>query len=357
MHLALACGMVTATMDLVLSAADLRLLRSMLRSTTLGAGLVRRARVILALHEGETYARIATTHGVTDKYIATWKRRVHEGGLLALGDAPRSGRPDRLDPRVEAKILALTQEPPPSPLTHWTTRRMAMKVGVSHMTVARVWHRAGFKPHRLEHYLNSDDPDFETKAADVIGLYLAPPTNAVVFAVDEKSAIQALDRRDPVLPMSPGRAERHGFEYKRNGTLSLYTALNVTTGAVEGMTAAHHTSAEFLHFLDRVVATQSPRREIHLIADDLSAHKTHAVTAWLAAHPRVTLHYTPTYSSWLNQVDLWFAKIERDVIARGIFSSTADLRRKLMQYIRLHNTTSQPIQWAYSNPSHRIRAG
>ena len=349
--------MFTATMDLALSAADRRILRSMVRSTTLGAGLVRRARVILALHEGESYARIATTHGVTDKYIATWKRRFHEGGILALGDAPRSGRPDRLDPRVEAKILALTQEPPPSPLTHWTTRRMALKVGVSHMTVARVWHRAGFKPHRPEHDLTSDDHDFETTAADVIGLYLAPPTNAVVFSVDEKTAMQALDRRDPVLPMSPGRVERHGFEYKRNGTLSLYAALNVATGAVEGMTATRHPSAAFLQFLDRVVATQSPRGEIHLIADNLSAHKTKAVSAWLAAHPRVTLHFTPTYSSWLNQVELWFAKIERDVIARGIFTSTPDLRRKLMQYIRLHDTTSQPMQWAYGNPSHRIRAG
>ena len=345
------------TMDVVLSADDLRILRSMIRSTTLGAGLVRRARVLLALYDGQSYAEIVATHGVTDKFIAKWKRRVAEGGVLALGDAPRSGRPDRLDPRVEAKLLARTQDAPPAPLTHWTTRRMATEIGVSHMTVARVWQRAGFKPHQLERYLMSDDPDFEVKAADVIGLYLAPPTNAVVFSVDEKTAIQALDRLDPVLPMSPGRAEKHGFEYKRNGTLSLYAALNVATGAVEGMTAAHHTSAEFLRFLDRVVATQSPRREIHLIADNLSAHKTKAVGAWLDAHPRVTLHYTPTYSSWLNQVELWFAKIERDVIARGIFTSAADLRRKLMQYIRLHNKTCQPIQWAYSNPSHRIRAG
>jgi transposase len=345
------------TMDVVLSADDLRILRSMIRSTTLGAGLVRRARVLLLLHEGQSYAAIVATQGVTDKFIAKWKRRVAEGGVLALGDAPRSGRPDRLDPRVEAKILARTQDAPPAPLTHWTTRRMAKEIGVSHMTVARVWQRAGFKPHQLERYLTSDDPDFETKAADVIGLYLAPPTNAVVFSVDEKTAIQALDRLDPVLPMSPGRVEKHGFEYKRNGTLSLYAALNVATGAVEGMTAAHHTSAEFLRFLDRVVATQSPRREIHLIADNLSAHKTKAVAEWLVAHPRVTLHYTPTYSSWLNQVELWFAKIERDVIARGIFTSTTDLRRKLMQYIRLHNKTCQPIQWAYNNPTNRIRAG
>ncbi len=279
-----------------------------------------------------------------------------DGGLAALGDLPRSGRPDRLDPRIEAKILAKTQERPPAPLTHWTTRRMAALIGVSHVTVHRVWQRAGVRPHRLEHYGTSDDPDFERKAADVIGLYLKPPTNAVVFSVDEKAHMQALDRLDPVLPLSPGRAERHGFEYVRHGTLSLYAALNVGTGHVEGMTTRRHTSAEFLRFLARLVATQPRRTEIHLIVDNLSAHKTRAVAAWLAAHPRVHLHFTPTYSSWLNQVELWFAKIERDMIARGIFTSTADLRRKLMQYIRAHNKTCQPIQWSYTNVKHRITA-
>lgn len=348
--------MFTPSMDLVLSADDRRILTGMLRATTLSVGLVRRARVMLALADGQSYAQIAATVGVTDAFIARWKKRVVEGGLPALGDRPRSGRPDRLDPRVEAKILAKTQEPPPAPFTHWTTRRMARLIGVSHVTVHRVWQRAGLQPHRLERYLTSDDPDFETKAADVIGLYLNPPAHAVVFSVDEKSHIQALDRLDPVLPLSPGRAERHGFEYQRNGTLSLYAALNVATGRVEGMTAQRHTSAEFLRFLDRLVATQPTRRAIHIIADNLSAHKTKAVAAWLTAHPRVTLHYTPTYSSWLNQVELWFAKIERDMIARGIFTSTADLRRKLMQYIRAHNKTCQPIQWSYSNPKHRIRA-
>ena len=348
--------MFPTTMDLLLTADDRRVLSGMLRATTISAGLARRARVILALAEGDSYAEIRRAWGVTDAYIARWKQRVVAAGLPALGDLPRSGRPDRLDHRVEARILAKTQEPPPAPLTHWTTRRMGQLIGVSYVTVHRVWRRAGLKPHRLEHYVVSDDPDFETKAADVIGLYLTPPANAVVFSVDEKTAIQALDRLDRRLPLSPGRAERHGFEYKRNGTLSLYAALEVGTGHVEGMTTSRHTSAEFVRFLDRLLATQSRRREIHIIADNLSAHKTKAVTAWLTAHPRVHMHYTPTYSSWLNQVELWFAKIERDMIARGIFTSVGDLRRKLMQYIRLHNKTCQPIQWAYNNPKHRIRA-
>lgn len=276
--------------------------------------------------------------------------------MLALSDAHRSGRPDRLDPKLEAKILARTHAPPPAALTHWTMRRIAVELGVSHATVGGVRRRAGSKPHQLTRYLTDGDPDFETKAADVIGLYLAPPTNAVVFCVDEKTAIQALGRLDPVLLMSLGRAERHGFEHKRNGTLSLNAALNVKTGSVEVMTAARHTSAEFLRFLDRVIATQPAQTETHLIADNLSAHKTKAVAAWLDALPRVTLHFTATYSSWLNQVELWCAKVERDVIARGIFTSTGDLRRKLMHYIRLQNRSCQPIRWAQSNPSYRIRA-
>lgn len=161
--------------------------------------------------------------------------------------------------------------------------------------------------------------------------------------MDEKTAIQALDRRDPILPLSPGRAVRHGFEYVRHGTLSLYAALEVGTGHVEGMAAPRHTSAAFVQFLDRVVARQPKRREIHIICDNLSAHKTKRVQAWLDLHPRVTLHYTPTYASWLNQIEIWFAKIERDLIARGIFTSVADLRRKLLQYIRAHNKACRPF--------------
>ncbi len=222
------------------------------------------------------------------------------------------------------------------------------------MMVARVWAKHGLKPHRLERYLASDDPDFERKAADIIGLYLKPPQHAAVFCVDEKTAIQALDRLDPVLPLSPGRAERHGFEYYRHGTLSLYAAFETRTGEVLGRTAERHTSAEFVAFLTDLVTHQPKRREIHVILDNLSAHKTKLVHAFLAEHPHVHLHFTPTYSSWLNQVELWFAKIERDVIARGIFTSVKDLARKLMRYIRIYNQTPKPVKWRYSDISNRI---
>ena len=201
----------------------------------------------------------------------------------------------------------------------------------------------------------SDDPDFELKAADIIGLYVKPPQHAAVFCVDQKTAIQALDRLDPVLPLWPGRLERHGFEYYRHGTLSLYAALNTKTGEVLSKTAAHHTSQEFVAFLADLVANQPRGQEIHLIADDLSAPKTRRVEQFLAAHPKLHLHFTPTYSSWLNQVENWFAKIERDVIARGMFTSVEDLKRKLMRYLRHYNRAPKPIKWTYRDPRQRIR--
>ncbi len=341
---------------LALASAERTELEAMTRATRVPAGLARRARLILALADGATYTAISTAFGVPATTISRWRQRFARGRVMGLRDAPRSGRPDRLSPSLEAKILARTQQAPPAPFTHWSVRRLARHLGVSPATVHRVWQRAGLQPHRLEHYTASPDPEFERKAADIIGLYLHPPAHAAVFCVDEKTAIQALDRRDPVLPLSPGRAERHGFEYVRHGTLSLYAALEVGTGHVDGRTAIRHTSQEFVAFLDHLLHQQPRRLAIHVIADNLSAHKTKAVATWLAAHPRVTLHYIPTYSSWLNQVELWFAKIERDCIARGIFTSTADLRRKLMQYIRAHNKTCRPFHWAYSTPQRRIRA-
>lgn len=258
---------------------------------------------------------------------------------------------------LEAKIVRLTlQTKPPAPLTHWSSRRLAVKLGVAHTTVTKVWKLHGLKPHRLERYKGSPDPDFETKAADIIGLYIEPPVNAVVFCVDEKTAIQALDRTDPVLPLRPGRAEAHGFEYVRHGTRSLYAALDVGTGRVQGKVAARHTSVEFVDFLKTVTRSAPRGKAIHFVVDNLSAHKTQAVKDWLAAHPRVTMHYTPTYSSWLNQVESWFARIERDCIARGIFTSTTDLTRKLLRYITLHNETCQPFVWRYRDVTRRMPA-
>jgi hypothetical protein len=287
-------------------------------------------------------------------YISRWKERFEQEGFAGLYSRNPGREVQKRTPALEARILSWTRRQPPDGSTHWSSRKLAQHLGVNHMMVARVWRRAGLQPHRLERYMASNDPNFEAKAADVIGLYLKPPQHAVVFCVDEKTAIQALDRLDPVLPLSPGRAERHGFEYYRHGTLSLYAALDTKTGQVLGKTAARHTSQEFVAFLGDIVASCAAGQEIHIIADNLSAHKTRQVEQFLSHHRNVHIHYTPTYASWLNQIELWFSKIERDLIHRGIFQSVGDLSRQLMRYIRHYNKTAKPIKWKYHDPSHRI---
>src|SRR5450755_2947347 len=298
----------------------------------------RRARLILLLDAGHTWAWIREKLDCRDSFIDRWSKRFLAERLAGLFSRHAGQLPTTLTPAVEARILEWSvKRKPPDGSTHWSTRKLAAHLSISHMMVARVWRKHALRPHRLEGYMASNDPEFETKAAEIIGLYLHPPQHAAVFCVDEKTAIQALDRLDPVLPLSPGRAERHGFEYYRHGTLSLYAAFNTKTGEVLGKTAARHTSAEFVAFLTDIVVNQPLGKEIHVIADNLSAHKTKQVDAFLAARPKLHLHFTPTYSSWLNQVELWFGKIERDVIARGVFTSVSDLKRKLMRYIRHYN--------------------
>src|SRR5271163_89543 len=340
--------------ELRLTSSERAELRDRMRSRTLPAEDVRRARLILLLAEDKSYSAIRHVLGCNPNYISRWKGRFETERLAGLYSHYRGRAVEKRTPALEAKILEWTRRPPPDGSTHWSSRKLARHLGISHMMVARVWQRAGLKPHRIERYMASDDPDFETKAADIIGLYVKPPQHAAVFCVDEETAIQALDRLDPVLPLSPGRLERHGFEYYRHGTLSLYAALNTKSGEVMGKTAAHHTSQEFVAFLAEVVANQPRGKEIHLIADNLSAHKTKRVEQFLVAHPKVHLHYTPTYSSWLNQIENWFARIEREVIARGIFTSVKDLARKLMRYIRHYNRAPKPLKWSYRDPSQRI---
>jgi transposase len=307
------------------------------------------------LAAGQSYREICNELRCSSEYIARWKQRFLETRIAGLDSRHRGRKAWVVTPKMEARVIELTRRPPTDGSTQWSTRKLGREVGISYVTVAEIWKRAGLKPHRLKRYMASDDPDFETKAADIIGLYIDPPTNAAVFCVDEKTAIQALDRLDPVLPLSPGRLERHGFEYFRHGTLSLYAALDTLSGEVFGKTASRHTSQEFVSFLEELVAQHPHRGAIHVILDNLSAHKTKLVEAFLTDHPNVTLHFTPTYSSWLNQVENWFARIERDVIARGVFTSTGDLRRKLMRYIRKYNRYARPIRWAYNDPTRRIR--
>ena len=338
--------------------ADERLeLEQMTQSRTLPAGDVFRARLVLMLADGLPYRTIQERLDTTAPTISRWKDRFLKERVAGLLEIRHPGqKPSVMTPALQAKVLEATRRKPKDGSTHWSCRKLAAQLGISKDTVQRIWHRAGLKRHRLERYMASDDPEFERKATDIIGLYLHPPQHAAVFCVDEKSAIQALDRLDPVLPMSPGRAERHGFEYYRHGTLSLYAALDVRSGKVHGKTAARHTSDEFVAFLQEVIALCKPSQEIHVILDNLSAHKTHKVASFLEQHPNVKLHFTPTYSSWLNQVEIWFSRIERDVIARGVFTSVRDLARKLTRYIRAYSKTARPFHWKYSDVRRRVTA-
>ncbi len=324
------------------------------KSRTLPAGDVFKARLILALAGGKSYSVVEAELNTSRPTIARWRTRFEQARMEGLEGRHKGSRPRKGTPSVQARILKKTQQKPADGSTHWSCRKMAAVVGVSPATVHRIWAKARLKPHRLDRYMASNDPAFEEKAAEIIALYMDPPQHAAVFCVDEKTAIQALDRLDPVLPLSPGRAEKHGFEYYRHGTLSLYAALDVKTGKVHGKTARRHTSADFIGFMTDIVDRSPAGKEIHIVLDNLSAHKTQAVKEFLEQNPQVRFHFTPTYSSWLNQVEIWFAKIERDVIARGVFTSVADLSRKLMKYIRAYAKTATPFSWKYTDVRRRI---
>src|ERR1022692_1645794 len=324
------------------------------QSRTLPAGDVFRAGLIMALADGIRYREIARSLKTSGPTIARWKTRFEQEGMAGLAGRHRGSKPRAATPVVQARVIRRVQQRP-GDSTHWSCRKLANELGLSKSTVQRILAQAQLKPHRLQRYMASNDLDFEAKAADIIGLYLHPPQHAAVFCVDEKTAIQALDRLDPVLPLFPGRAERHGFEYYRHGTLSLYAALDVKTGKVKGKTTKRHTSAEFIAFLNQLLTQTRWAKEIHIVLDNLSAHKTPAVEEFLAQHPKVRFHFTPTYTSWLNQVELWFAKIQRDVISRGVFTSVADLARKLHKYIGAYAKSARPFRWTYTDPQRRIR--
>ena len=342
--------------DVVLSEDQQLELSRIAQSRSLPAGYVFRARLILMLTEGASFRTIKLRLRTTAPTIIRWKQRFLASGLDGLDTHHPGQGATVLTAALRARILSATRKKPKDGSTHWSCRKLALALGISKDIVHRAWKEVGLKPHRLERYMASDDPEFESKAADIIGLYLNPPQHAAVFCVDEKTAIQALDRLDPVLPLSPGRAERHGFEYYRHGTLSLYAALDTATGRVHGKTAARHTSRDCVAFLHEVVSLCPPHQQIHIILDNLSAHKTALVRQFLEQNPRVRFHFTPTYSSWLNQVEIWFARIEREVIARGVFTSVPDLARKLRRYINAYSANARPIQWTYSDPSRRIRS-
>src|SRR5260221_2545912 len=268
---------------IVLAPPERRELKRRAWQRSLAVELVKRTEVILMLAAGHSYREVRQQLDCSDEYIREWKRRFQEERLAGLDSRYRGSQRRTRTAETEARILEATRQGPTDATTHWSSYRLAKELGISQSSVSRVWRHFGIQPHRVRGYMASDDPEFEEQAADIIGLYLQPPLNAAVCCVDEKSAIQALHRLDPVLPLSPGRAERHGFEYFRHGTLSLYAALNTPTGDVLGKTTSRHTSAEFVDFLGQIVASQPEVREIHIVADNSSAHKTKNVFEFLQA--------------------------------------------------------------------------
>jgi len=328
---------------LVLKAGDRERLEAVLRASTAPVSLVRRATIVLLAAEGHANAEIARRVGVSGPTVLTWRTRYRTGGLTALGDLPRSGRPATHD---EVTVLAATLAPPPERLgvTHWSSRLLGAELGMSFATVARIWRRWNVQPWRIETFKFSTDPELEAKIRDVVGLYLNPPDNAVVVSIDEKSQIQALDRTAPILPLRPGIPAQQTHDYKRNGTTTLFAALQVATGEVTDRCYTRHTHAEFLDFL-KLVAKTHPRVQLHVVCDNYATHKHPKVKAWLAKNPRVQMHFTPTSSSWLNMVEIFFGIITRQAIRRGTFTSVKDLIGVIETFIDGWNERCQPFTW------------
>jgi transposase len=307
---------------------------------------------VLLAAEGVANYEIAERVGVTRPTVNLWRNRYAERGLAGLDGVRPPGRPRSVD---RARVVAATLTPPPKSLgvTHWSSRLLGDRLGIEHSTVASIWKEYGVRPWRSETFKFSTDPELEAKVIDVVGLYLAPPENAVVLCVDEKSQIQALNRTQKTLPMQPGRAEQRTHDYVRHGTATLFAALEIATGKVTGLCKQRHRHQEFLAFLKHV-ARAYPDVELHLVMDNYSTHKHATVKAWLAANPRIHVHFTPTSGSWLNLVEVWFGIIERQAIRRGSFPSVRDLMTKIREFITGWNHRKHPFIW--TKPADQVLA-
>jgi transposase len=328
---------------LELSDEERATLASWTRSRTLSAGRAERARIVLAVADGSGTTAVARQVGVSRPTVIKWRDRFAAEGLAGLEDEERSGRPKSVD---DAAIIAATLEPPPEKLgvTHWSSRLLGRQLGIGDATVARAWRKYGVKPWRRETFKFSTDPELEAKVRDVVGLYLNPPAKAIVLCIDEKSQIQALNRTAPILPLRPGLPEKATHDYKRNGTTTLFAALEVATGKVTDQCYDRHGKAEFLDFLKKV-AKAYPRRELHVVLDNYHTHKHDDINRWLAKHPRITLHFTPTSGSWLNLVEVFFGIITRQAIRRGSFDSVKQLVTAISTFIDGWNDRCHPFIW------------
>jgi transposase len=340
---------------LALRDGDRQKLESWLRSRSVKAGLVKRARIVLLAADGVANQDIAARVGASRTTVIEWRNRYQSRGLSGLEDAERPGRPREVD---HAAIVTATLTPPPKKLgvTHWSTRLLAGQLGIGNRTVARAWRSYGVKPWKAESFRFSTDPELVGKVTDICGLYLGTnqdiPANAIVLSIDEKSQIQALDRTVPILPMQPGKVERRSHDYYRHGTTTLFAALEIATGQVTAALKPKHRHQEFLAFLKQIERTyrdavdeRGEPVELHLVMDNYAAHKHKNVRAWLAANPRFKVHFTPTHASWMNLVEVWFGLVERQAVRRGVFKSVPDLNAKLRTYIEGWNKRAHPFVW------------
>jgi transposase len=316
------------------------------RGRSLPARVVERARIVLRAAAGEQDQEIAHDLGITPKKVSRWRKRFLTLGLVGLEkDAPRSGRKPKIGPRLVQRVVEMTTRQKPPHATHWSTRTMAAAVVISEASVRRIWRTHGLKPHLLHTFKLSRDPKFTEKLEDIVGLYLNPPQHALVLSLDEKSQIQALDRTQPGLALKPGRGQTMTHDYKRNGTTTLFAALNAANGEVFGLCQERHRHQEWLKFLRLIDETIPPDLQLHVICDNSSTHKHAKVRSWLQRHPRFHMHFTPTSSSWLNMVERFFRDLTQNRLRRGVFHDVEELIMAIGHYIDHHNENPKPFIW------------
>lgn len=337
---------------LELSDTELLELETLSRSSKGEKRMVERASIILSWHRGETFAQTQKNLGVSQVIINKWRKRFLESRMDGLNDAPRSGAPTTLSAAKKARVIKIATQKPKGGYTNWSQRRIAKEVGMSQSKVQQLLKKASLKPHKTEYWCGkSTDPEFESKMINIIGLYMNPPKNALVLSVDEKTQIQALDRTQPILPLKEKMPKRLTATYKRNGTVALQAALAVHHGEITAQTIDRNSAENFLSFLKQLYR-KYPKKQLHIIVDNLSIHKHKSIIEWIESKQRLTIHYTPTYSSWLNQIEIWFNILSKDVLKDGVWKSKKQLVNQLMEYVKTYNDKrAKPFQWTYTgNP-------
>lgn len=342
--------------QIIIEAPLLTELQVISRSSKAEKRLVERVNIVLAWHDGLSYKQTLEKLGVSEVIIRKWRKRFSENGLEGLKDAPRSGKPATISATAKARVIKLATKKPKNGYTNLSQRRIAEEAGMSQSKVNQLLKKADLKPHKIDYWCGrSTDPEFESKMVEIIGLYMNPPENALVLCVDEKTQIQALDRTQPVLPLRTGNPKRLTATYKRNGTVGLIAALAVHKGTITARTMDQNNAENFLSFLKELYR-KYPGKQLHIITDNLSVHKHKSVTEWVESKKRLHLHFTPTYSSWLNQIEIWFNILTKDVLKGGVWKSKKQLVDQLMEYIRNYNLDrAAPFKWTYTGEPLRTK--